>query len=112
MQAGAITIANAAPPTSILAQGGGQVISDDGLLDVTIATVENRFQALTAMLGMLGATLTRTSSNNKNIVHFSTPHIKVKTTPPQKVVVDGEVIGTTPVEVECIPAGLTVFVPE
>ncbi|MBW4550490.1 MAG: hypothetical protein KME35_05195 [Aphanocapsa sp. GSE-SYN-MK-11-07L] len=27
------------------------------------------------------------------------------------VVLDGEVIGTTPIEVECIPNGLTVFVP-
>jgi diacylglycerol kinase family enzyme len=31
--------------------------------------------------------------------------------PPQKVVVDGEIIGTTPVEIECIPSGLTVFAP-
>jgi len=34
----AITVANAAPPTSVLAQGFGQVKFDDGLLDVTIAT--------------------------------------------------------------------------
>jgi hypothetical protein len=29
-----------------------------------------------------------------------------------KVVVDGEVIGTTPVEIECIPNGLTVYAPQ
>jgi diacylglycerol kinase family enzyme len=35
-----------------------------------------------------------------------------ETNPPQKVVVDGEPIGTTPIKIECIPAGITVFVPE
>ena len=35
----AVTIANAAhPPTSVLAQGVGEVIFDDGLLDITIIT--------------------------------------------------------------------------
>ncbi|WP_319418716.1 hypothetical protein [Pleurocapsa sp. FMAR1] len=33
------------------------------------------------------------------------------TDPPQKVVLDGEIIGTMPIEVKCIPGGLTVFVP-
>ena len=41
-EASAITITNAAPPTSILAQGAGQVIMNDGLLDVTIVTAANR----------------------------------------------------------------------
>jgi hypothetical protein len=31
--------------------------------------------------------------------------------PPQKVVLDGEIIGTTPIDVECIPGGLTILVP-
>jgi diacylglycerol kinase (ATP) len=38
VETGTITVANAAPATSVLAQGFGQVIVDDGLLDVTIAT--------------------------------------------------------------------------
>jgi diacylglycerol kinase family enzyme len=36
----------------------------------------------------------------------------VTTDPPQKVVLDGEVIGTMPIEVECVPGGLTILVPE
>jgi len=31
--------------------------------------------------------------------------------PPQKVVLDGEIIGTTPIDVECVHGGLTIFVP-
>lgn len=114
LQANAITIANAAPPTSVLAQGAGEVIMDDGLLDVTIATVETKVQAVTTMLRMLGAALVKAggiSPQDNSVVHGRAKRIKVTTEPPQKVVVDGEIIGTTPIDVECIPDGLTVLVP-
>ncbi|MCU0524391.1 MAG: methylglyoxal synthase [Elainella sp. Prado103] len=109
-QAGALTIANAAPATSVLAQGVGQVIFDDGLLDVTIASASTKLEALRTVTQLLGSALIR-PIENPNVVHFGAKQLKVTATPPQKVVVDGEIIGTTPVEVECIPSGLTVFVP-
>lgn len=111
LQASAITVANAAPPTSVLAQGAGAVIYDDGLLDVTIAAAETKVQAITTMLRMLGAALVRSGSQQQNVVHGRAKTIKINTVPPQKVVVDGEVIGTTPVKVECIPEGLIVLAP-
>ncbi|HEY9301947.1 MAG TPA: methylglyoxal synthase, partial [Phormidium sp.] len=110
-QAGAITIANAAPPTSVLAQGAGQVIFDDGLLDITIATPENKLDAVSAMLRMFGAAITKTEFEHKNVIHGRVKWLKLTTNPPQKVVVDGEIIGTTPIEVECIPGGLKVLAP-
>ncbi len=110
-QANAITVANAAPPTSVLAQGAGEVVLDDGMLDITIATAETKLQAVTTMLGMLGAALTKSGPQQKNVVHGRARKVKVKTDPPQKVVVDGEIVGETPIEVECIPNGLTVLVP-
>ena len=111
-EAGAITIANAAPPTSILAQGIGEVVADDGFLDITIATVENKLHAVTTMLSMLGAALINTSAERDNIVHLRSRKVKIAATPPQKVVLDGEIIGNTPLEIECIPKGLTVFAPD
>lgn len=111
-QAGAITIANAAPPTSVLAQGIGEVLVDDGLLDITIATVDNKIQAVTTMLSMLGAALIKTSAELDNIVHLRSPRVKIAASPPQKVVLDGEIIGNTPVEIKCLPQSLTVFVPK
>jgi len=111
LEAAAITVANAAPPTSVLAQGGGQVIYDDGLLDLTIATAETKLQAVTTMLRMLGAALVKAGTQQQNVVHARAKTITIATEPPQKVVVDGEVIGTTPIKVECIPDGLTVFAP-
>ena len=50
-------------------------------------------------------------NRTKNVVHLSAKKLRVTTNPPQKVVLDGEIIGTTPIEVECIPAGLRVFAP-
>ena len=110
-QAGAITVANAAPPTSVLAQGIGEVVVDDGLLDITIATVDNKLQAVTTLFSMLGAALIKTSAELDNIVHVRAQKVKISATPAQKVVLDGEIIGNTPLEIECIPQSLIVFAP-
>ena len=110
-QAGAITIANVAPPTSILAQGIGEVVADDGSLDITIATVDNKLHGVTTMLSMLGAALIRTSAGLDNVVHLRSPKVKISALPIQKVVLDGEIIGNTPIEIECLPKSLTVFAP-
>ncbi len=107
----AVTVANAAPPTSLMAQGGGTVIVNDGLLDVTIAAPQSDLEALTGMVNLLGAALLKLPTNREDIISLQTKRIKVTANPPQKVVVDGEIIGTTPVEIECIPGGLTVLVP-
>ena len=110
-QAGAITVANVAPPTSVLAQGIGEVVADDGLLDITIATVDNKLHAVTTMLSMLGAALIKTSAELDNIIHLRSPKVKISALPAQKVVLDGEIIGNTPLEIECLPQSLTVFAP-
>lgn len=112
LQAGAITIANAAPPTSVLAQGAGQVILDDGLLDLTIATAESKLQAVTSLLQMFSFALFKANPQRPNIFHGRVRSLRINASPPQKVVVDGEVIGTTPITVECVPNGLTVFSPQ
>ena len=110
-QAGAITIANVAPPTSVLAQGIGEVVADDGLLDITIATVDNKLHGVTTMLSMLGAALIKTNAELNNIVHLRSRKVKISALPVQKVVLDGEIIGNTPLEIECLPRSLSVFAP-
>ncbi|MEL6472237.1 MAG: methylglyoxal synthase [Cyanobacteria bacterium J06623_4] len=114
----AITVANAAPPTSIMAQGSGEVITDDGLLDVTIGLspgeaqgIAARLQGVGAIADLLTAALAKRPTQNEDILSLRVPSIKVTTVPPQKVVVDGEIIGTTPVEFQCIRQGLTVLAP-
>ncbi len=108
----AITIANAAPPTSILAQGSAGVIFDDGLLDVTIIAPANRTGAIAASYELLTSALTGDATTRPDIGYLRAKKLTITTEPPQKVVIDGEVRGTTPVTIECIPNSLTVFSPQ
>ncbi len=109
--ASALTVANAAPPTSILAQGPAGVIFDDGLLDVTIISPVNRAGAIAASYHLLQSALNENAAERQDIGYLRARRVIVRTDPPQKVVLDGEVVGTTPIDVECIPSGLTIFVP-
>jgi YegS/Rv2252/BmrU family lipid kinase len=109
--ASAITIANAAPPTSILAHGSAGVIFDDGLLDVTIIAPANRTGAIAASYELLTSALKGDATTRPDIGYLRTKKLTITTEPPQKVVIDGEVRGTTPMTIECIPSSLTVFSP-
>ncbi|WP_013324271.1 YegS/Rv2252/BmrU family lipid kinase [Gloeothece verrucosa] len=109
--AAAVTVANAAPATSILAQGPARVICDDGLLDVTIVAPKNRASAITASYHLLQTALQNEEAQRDDIGYLRTKRVKITTSPLQNVVVDGEVIGHTEIEVECIPHSLIIFVP-
>ena len=110
-EAGSVMVANAAPPTSVLAHGEGEVVIDDGLLDITIATAESKLNAIATLLSLFGAAIAKTEVDRPNVVHGRGRRLRISTEPPQKVVIDGEIVGTTPVEVECIPDGLIVLAP-
>lgn len=111
--ASAVTVANAAPPTSILAQGPAGVIFDDGLLDVTVVAPVSRAGAIAASYHLLQTALNENSAADRDdIGYIRARRVIIRTNPLQKVVVDGEVVGETPIDVECIPGGLTIFVPK
>lgn len=111
LQTAAITVANVAPPTSVLAQGMGQVIPDDGLLDVTISTSKTRLQGFNAFAAVVTAAVVKTPTQRDDILCFRTPRLKVTTDPPQTLVIDGEIVTANPVVFEAIPRGLTIFSP-
>lgn len=111
LQAKAVTIANAAPSTSFLAHGPAGVIVDDGLLDITIVTSINRINAVFAAYHLLLTGFTGNSTNREDITYLRARHIRVETQPLQRVVLDGNLSGTTPVEIECIPKALNVLMP-
>ena len=112
VEAHAITIANAAPASSILAQGTEEVVYDDGLLDVTIVAPRDRMKAIATSFHLLHTATQNEAAKRDDIGYFRTKWIEVTTNPPQKIVLDGEIIGTTPIKVRCIPEGLTIFTPE
>jgi YegS/Rv2252/BmrU family lipid kinase len=111
VSAAAVTVANAAPPTSILAQGSAGIVVDDGLLDVTIVAPANKAGAVTAAYELFQSASSGTATERDDIGYLRASRFKISANPPQKVVLDGEMIGTTPVDVVCVPSGLTIFVP-
>jgi YegS/Rv2252/BmrU family lipid kinase len=119
-QASAITVANAAPPTSILAQGADEVIYTDGLLDITIFAPTNTLTALIASYHLLQSALQNRATNRDDIGYLRARNVRITANPPQKVVIDGEIIEVdslteplaTRIEVHCIPLGLNLFVPK
>ena len=112
VEASGVTVANIAPATSVLAQGSSGVVPYDGLLDITIFSPEGTGGAIAASYNLFQSALSRRSSNREDIGYFRCKAVKITTEPEQKVVVDGEMLGTTPVEVHCLPRGLTIIAPK
>ncbi|NET87701.1 MAG: YegS/Rv2252/BmrU family lipid kinase [Kamptonema sp. SIO1D9] len=110
--AAAITVANAAPATSILAQGPAGIVADDGFLDVTVVAPQNATQAIAASYHLLRTALGKTPAQRKDIGYLRTKKIKINTDPPQQVALDGDLLGTTPIEVECLEQAITLLVPK
>ncbi|AFY39213.1 putative lipid kinase [[Leptolyngbya] sp. PCC 7376] len=111
IKTGAVTVANAAPSTSVMAQGFGSVIPDDGLLEVTIPASNNLLQGLNSSLTLLASALVKTKVEDEALICIRTDRVKVTTDPPQQLVVDGEILEANPIEFTCVPKGLTVFTP-
>ncbi|MGA2479828.1 MAG: diacylglycerol kinase family protein [Spirochaetia bacterium] len=78
---------------------------DDGLLDVTLLGRLTRRRLLAAF------PLIFTGEHVKipEVQTFTARHISVTTDTPKVLTPDGELLGTTPIEVECLPRDLEVF---
>ena len=80
---------------------------DDGLLDVFVFKGLGLRYATRHLVRMLS----RRYLDDPRIVHRQARHIQVETEPVTAVQVDGDPIGTTPVDVSVVPKGLRVLVP-
>ncbi|MEL7071278.1 MAG: YegS/Rv2252/BmrU family lipid kinase [Cyanobacteria bacterium J06581_3] len=112
VEASGLTVANVAPATSVLAQGPSDVLPYDGLLDVTIFAPEGTGKAIAASYSLFQSALNKRSTKREDVGYFRCSAVKIITDPVQKVVVDGEIVGETPIEVICIPNGLTLMTPQ
>jgi len=111
LQGVAVTVANVAPLISLLAQGTKKAIVDDGLLYITMIAPTDTIDAIASTFSLLKAAIQGEATHRSSIVHLRSRYIKVRTNPPQKVAIDGDLAGETPIEIECIPSALTVFAP-
>ncbi len=109
--ASGVTVANVAPATSVLAQGSASVVPYDGLLDVTIFAPEGTGGAIAASYNLFQTALNKRSTKREDVGYFRCTDVKITSDPEQEVVLDGEMIGSTPLSIHCIPDGLTVMTP-
>lgn len=99
-----VTIANAAPATSVLAQGIGQVRPDDGLLEVVCISSKTTLGMLRTMLSMLCSAMLRTREHRGNVYGLRARKVEITCDPPQHIVIDGEHAGVTPITLEMSPS--------
>ncbi|WP_169977613.1 YegS/Rv2252/BmrU family lipid kinase [Tautonia rosea] len=111
-RSGSVVVANAAPPSSVFAQGSGTPIYDDGMLDVTtLVDVKTPWEAVQTIMQLFQAGLTQQAPEER-VITMRAAKVRVETNPPQTVAIDGELVGQTPVEFEVVPASLKVIVPK
>jgi YegS/Rv2252/BmrU family lipid kinase len=109
--ASAVTVANAAPSTSVLAQGNAGIVVDDGLLDMTIVAPATKAAALASAFHLFQTASSGNAADRDDIGYLRAKQFKITTNPPQKIAIDGEVLEASPVEIKCIPDALNIFVP-
>jgi YegS/Rv2252/BmrU family lipid kinase len=110
-EAAAVTVANAAPPLSVLAQGPAKIPVDDGLLDVTVLSPDGFWDTVTASAHLLRTAVFEEEAARDDIASFRARRIVLTPGEPRELLVDGEPAGETPAEIECVPASLHVLVP-
>ncbi|KAF6255042.1 ATP-NAD kinase-like domain-containing protein [Scenedesmus sp. NREL 46B-D3] len=115
----AITVANAAPPFSVLAHGHtGECIYDDGKLEAIGYVAEeggvtSKVKNVVNMARLFSGVMFSDEpvQNEEKIFGGRYSNIKIECDPPQKVVLDGELLGTTPVTARVLANSLRVLVP-
>lgn len=107
----AVTIANMAPRTTLLAQGPDRVVDDDGLLDVTLVHFSGFGEAVVTALHLATSAFGETEATRDNIGHFRARDVRVTPSEPQKLMIDGEHVGDGPLHVVSRPGSLRVRVP-
>ena len=78
---------------------------DDGLLDITLLNKLSRVKVLQC----LPKIFTGTHGTVKEVEMFQAKHVKIKTSSPKLLTPDGQLMGSTPVEVKCLAGALEVF---
>lgn len=108
----ALTIANIAPPRTVVAQGPPEVLPDDGLLDVTLIAFDGLLDALMTTVHLYRQSREGLPAERDNVGFLRAHSVAVRAEPEQRVMIDGELAGSTPFEVRCRPATLAVLAPD
>lgn len=82
---------------------------DDGLFDICILASRNRMDYWATIVHILSQKSRGIAK--EGVQHLRARRIVIRSRPRVKVQADGDVIGTTPIEIEALPGAVTVMVP-
>ena len=102
-----LVVANAAPLTTILAQGKGEPDFLDGLLDITWINTESG----SGIMGLLELSIAGMLSVNPgpSVKHVRAQHVQITVEPPRNYVIDGEVYPSEDLDISISPESLAVY---
>jgi diacylglycerol kinase family enzyme len=112
IQTSSFIIANAAPMTTLLAQGKGAPDMTDGQLDVTwIIHNGDDSSPLGSLAELVFTGLTQVPLEDGNTRHCRAQRVRVRTDNEFKYVIDGEPFSTDHLDIKILPASLRVMLP-
>ena len=109
IETASLVIANAAPFTTILAQGGGEPGIDDGLLDITWIPPQQDMTNNVLSLAELALSGLSEQVNPLQSEHISAKKIAITADHEIEYVIDGEVFHADDLHIEIIPKSLSIL---
>lgn len=107
----AVAAANIAPIKTVLAQGPSHLLGDDGRIDITIVAADSIAEVIATGVHLYRQAREGEPATRDNVGSFSASRVAITADPPQRVLVDGEAFGDTPIIIETIARALTVLAP-
>lgn len=107
----AVAAANVAPLKTVLAHGPSHLLGDDGCVDVTLVAAETIAEAIATGVHLYRSAREGAPATRDNVGSLSTSRVVIASDPPQRVLIDGEPFGETPITIETLPRALTVVAP-
>ncbi|WP_194091000.1 diacylglycerol kinase family protein [Vibrio hibernica] len=111
LEVSSLVIANAAPFTTLLAQGGGEPDLQDGIMDITYMPSHESVTGRLLSLSELALSGLLPTSEPMGFVHKQAKQILVSSEEKFKYVIDGELYETDKLTIRVQPRSLNVMVP-
>lgn len=106
-----LVVANAAPPTSILSQGQGKPLPDDGHLDITIVLEGEGLSDDIAAVGSLALSALTNSPAESRVLYRRAKRIRIQSDNDLPYIIDGETRQAKSIEVSIEPRSLLLYAP-
>ena len=111
LEVSSLVIANAAPFTTLLAQGGGEPDLQDGIMDITYLLSHESVSGRLLSLSELALSGLLPTAEPVGFIHRQAKQVEVSSDQPFKYVIDGELYQTDKLTVRVQPRSLNVMVP-